>query len=381
MLEHTDRLLNTRKTKYSVLNEIFKQTSFEFLKGSGRYVNIFIDLHSVLKPLYNAKGATVEEFNNIEERDRLFLTANLADLAGHYRHYFASRLGYYTNIVFLWSSEVNEDAQKLFPEYKESFYKTRSTSNGIFGLMNKNIQLTAQTLSVFLRYVPQIHFIDSKNIESNIIASHFLLIDDPSDDDFNIILTNDDLNYQNVCFKDNAYILTMKGDKSKLMGLTNTLDEWLPKPAKNKTRAHVSTLPNILSLMNPIIRQDKLNLSNSSNHLGKMRAYRKIKKLIESGDVNEEIFYSDPDIITEVFTDITPDQAQEYINKFKVTNYRYMANKYDEQIKYLMKSSIIDLYDPEAVKRFNSTWLSNYAVNLGFLYQGFDSSKHPEYHF
>ena len=83
--ENVSKILNSKKIRYEKLNELFdgvlpKDTNMK----RGKNVNIFIDVKSFLKQLYNPD--TLELFSYIDGDNRLIIASELLNTIGHYRH-------------------------------------------------------------------------------------------------------------------------------------------------------------------------------------------------------------------------------------------------------------------------------------------------------
>src|SRR5690554_790786 len=114
-----ERILNSKKIRYEILNRDLNK----YVPKDIEEVNIFIDVWSIINSLYNPN--VMETFTSLNVNEKYMISSELLNLAGHYRHYFASRHKKYTNIYYYFSDEKCSAHIEKCDKYKESFYNKR----------------------------------------------------------------------------------------------------------------------------------------------------------------------------------------------------------------------------------------------------------------
>lgn len=159
-------------------------------------INLFIDLNSFFKRLWDPRGYTYKADN--------VLAASVINVCSHYRNYFWTRHMIKTNIYLVWG---NNTPVYQSPEYN-AHYRERVASASVRGaqeLLDTNIK----ALEFLCPYLPQIYFI---NGEMNEVAGiiYTLVSSMAGKDLVSIVLTKDIYAYQLVAFCPNTFVYRPK---------------------------------------------------------------------------------------------------------------------------------------------------------------------------
>jgi len=373
MLDLVSKSLNAKKIKYKVLDTLLKPTQFDQIRSNGNMVNIYIDMESLIKQLYNgeASDGIASELNTMANEDRLFISAEIIRYAAHYRHYFASRLGLPTRIFFFYSFDKFEQALSTFPDYRKHYYDTRiDDNNPTFGLVTQNLKMNITAATTVMQYIPDLYIYNTGKIEPTLLPSYLLAVD-PDPDDMSIILTNQEIFYQDLLLKNNTYILEMKSDSSEFFDVKKLMAKWIS--GTKKTLADYTGIgPEVLPLAQVLIKNKELQFP-SVKRMGKTTSLNKLKKLVNSGNLlNTE--YIDPEEAYKGLSSIVDHDT--FVNRFKFINHRYMMSRYESTLQNIIgPAQTINLTDPEGIKMINDNYYSRNPLDLNYLFEGFDQTK------
>lgn len=156
-------------------------------------INIFIDLNSYLKRLWDPRGYSYKADN--------VLAASIINACSHYRNYFWTRHMIKSNIYLVWG---NNTPTYQFPDYN-AHYRERVASASVRGaqeLLDTNIK----ALEFLCPYLPQVYFLNGGMNEASAII--YTLASDSTIP--NIVLTKDVYAYQLVAYCPNTFIYRPK---------------------------------------------------------------------------------------------------------------------------------------------------------------------------
>lgn len=140
-------------------------------------LNIFIDLTSILHPLYSEHNRIV--YNNITD-----VSSGIINMCAHYRSFFRT-LKVNTRFFLINSLNTCEINRKFVAQYNGEFLrKTQVTVTK--GMIDNNMSL----LKVLCPYLPGIYFVESQDqYETGVIIAH--LIETLKDGNPNLIISHD----------------------------------------------------------------------------------------------------------------------------------------------------------------------------------------------
>ena len=98
------QIINYSYVKYDRLSELI---NLEYKGSNSSNINIFIDLYSILKPLYSA---------NIIIDDYTEITSCIINMCAHYRYFFRSRYNVESRIYLIWSKNIPYKNKTLYPD-------------------------------------------------------------------------------------------------------------------------------------------------------------------------------------------------------------------------------------------------------------------------
>lgn len=187
--------------KYDVLEQL---TLAAFKNSNADVVNIYIDMHSILKPLY-ASGKYM--INNIPTS----IASSMINLCAHMRAYYRSRHHVETRIYLIYSENRCELNNRIYEGYNNSWRDTLNNNRNITKSINENLEL----LDILCPYFNDIFFIRTEFEPAVVILDRIckdegILFGVP-----NIIISKDPYMYQVVAMKDNTVIFRPKKFEGK----------------------------------------------------------------------------------------------------------------------------------------------------------------------
>lgn len=373
-LELVQQILNGKKIRYEVLDQVLR---LRLAKQAGKTVNIFIDHMSIIKQLYTPE--LLPHFNSINAADLLMIPAELINLMAHYRHYFTSRLKMYTNIYYIYSFEEAEYQKKLYPDYKKDYYFKRLAQPGSNPLYQSACTALKRGIAIaksVANYIPHAYFLDSKNIEPALIPYYLITSKENPEDEFNLILTNDEAYFQDLNLP-NTMILEMRGsDKSELIDVGNVVQ--LSLRGTKKTQAD---FPAISAAFMETIGSMVANKDYSVPAIarrGYSTSYSALTKLIDKGEI--DIFkLPNPDYTKELAPKLFPkeDQQEAYKLNVDVMSHQLGVESLKHLIKPVIDSQLIDFYNPTELRQAADGAFKKFPLHFEFAYEGEMIRKDP----
>ena len=374
-LELVQRILNSKKIRYEVLDQVLK---LRLAKQAGKTINIYIDHVSIIKQLYTPE--LLPHFNSINAKDRLMISAELINLMAHYRHYFASRLKMYTNLYYIYSFEEAKYQKNLFPAYKSDYYFKRLAQDGSNPLYQAAHRSLLQGINIarsVANYIPHAYFLDSKDIEPALLPYYLITSKEKPEEEFNLILTNDDAFYQDLNLP-NTMIMEMRGsEKSELIDVGNVVG--LTLRGTKKTAADFPLIS--VELMETVVSMiaNKEYSVPAIARRGYSTSYSALSKLIEKNEI--EIFkLPDPEYTKSLAPKLFPkeDQQEAYKLNVDVMSHKLGVEAQQHLIKPLVESQLIDFYNPTELRQAADGAFKKFPLHFEYAYEGEMIRKDPD---
>ena len=340
--------------KYERLAPIIAEA---FVGYDDTYLDIYIDMNSVIRSLYNSNFNT--SITNYKS-----LAACMVNMCAHYRDYFRKYLGVNTDIIIVMSDNCYIMNRKMVAEYnKTSLYKIKSNT-----LITNMIEDNMNALNLLVPYLPNIYMVQSEFETSGVISAIIekrLELNRPS-----LIISRDVLNMQILSLYNRTAVLRpMKtlnnGDTSYIVGplsdQKSIINYW---SYLNSEISESKTLTNIIhpintSLLMAMCGYDKRDLSTIIN----IRSARKyIYNCVQDNPVHCSVktLFEMNDKLNEKTSWTTISSRQ------KVLDVIFQQAMYKESIEYKLLN-FTDLYDPAMVKRINDKLFYDDPIDLDRL--------------
>lgn len=367
--EHISKILNSKKIRYEKLEELFRNTIPTDRRTEGCQVNIFVDLAGIIKQLYNP--SLLEHFRFLKEEDRIVISSEIINIIGHYRHFFTSRKRMYSRFFFYFSYAKSPYHVDIYPDYKKDYYDKRNNmNNATFGTLSRILRYNMKIIKSVLNYIPNAYFIDMGGVEPAIVPHYIIseIVDD--DNDFNLILANDDLYYQDLFLRERTYILELRGsEKTPLIYKENLLD-YLLDGNKKDSSDFPNVFPQDILIMDGMVTHKDYSIK-SIGRRGYSTAMGAIDKLTDRDILGENNYTLErlQDLAEDMFPGNT-DNQELYRKHLAIVNHQDYMNKNFEQIQNKIESQTIDLDNNPELMKLNEQVYHRYPLNLQFIMEG-----------
>lgn len=351
----TELHFNMFKIKYSKLDELLKDFTFE----KGEEVYIYINIESILKKL----SSTIADRQNIinPSKRNLVLTSCVFNLVSHYRYYFHKKS--ICSRIFVYGPE-SIDVKYLNREYNKDYrmkaviMNTEETSS-----IAKTYEDSVKMIKTILNYIEGVYFITSGIIEPSIvplIISRYFR----TEVNKNFLITDDRYEYQYI--KEYFIILKPRMDKSQLIDSLNVMDILKSKTkCNNIENPDINFLPFIISILG-----DKYRNIDKIKGLGISRIYNSISEGLKNNIITDDInnINSLVCLIKEEF------QNDFLINYMTTSIYEQYKKISDVEEKYIL-NQIIDKHDGGYLKIVNEDHFYEYPLNIIEINTGIKKRK------
>jgi|GEM_PF-5423387 len=365
-----EKILQTKKTKYVFLKNNLKYIPpREEIKE--QTINVFIDLYSMFNQLFNPE--TIFLYSNMARKDKNILAAEVINIVGHYRNFFAKYVGLYTNFYLYYSSEKTLSKLDIDKSYKEEWYDKRlNFDNNVFGNFSKLFLKNLSLAKMISEYIPHVYVIDCKKVDHNLLP--YLVINEFSyQEHTNIILTNDICQYGFVNHNQNNYILSIKSDKSKILEDEDIF--LITTKSKSKTALESDKLFLFRRFFDFIISlggEKKYNVKAVEGF-----SYLKALKIFHSLFRENKIVITNNSYTIETISEILikNNYLDQNLKESFEKNYKLLVPYYNVSISkksdiILILNQIIDKVNTKSLKELNQELFYLHPINLDFVFIG-----------
>jgi hypothetical protein len=345
-----DKLLNIHRIKFTVLDNLFKDSLTKV-----KNVNIHIDLHSILASLYEYKNHA--ELNWHDDKTNMIVSSCIINLAAHYRLFFFKHK-IKTFIFFYYGNEKPRNNSYYYPEYGYKFFDKYSLDNEDYGPANKEITQNLKLVKIISDYVPYVYYINSKFIEPMIACAHNIINYVKADKD--IIITKDPYWYQCLNF-DSAQILRLKRDESYLIDKKNLYEVLLKDSTYETTHVNQELLSIVYSFAG-IKTRDVKGLSG----YGYTKICKVLDLAIERGLIKSSYTHI-KNILDEIYKGTN---EKELLEIFKAIDMRYQLNELTVAQKEQLTNCIVDKFNKKDILKLNEKiYTGEYSLMIEELFK------------
>ena len=347
-----DHVLISHFVKYDRLTELINA---EFHNSNYNEINLMIDAYSMIKSIYR--------FEPGQFIDRYSIASCIINACAHYRNFFWTRYRVTCKIwvVFSRMEESTKEARAFYPGYETIF------DTDINPAMDKVIEDNMEILRILCPYIPDVSFIYSKyepGLVFGRIASSEHAYNRKGDNIPSIIISKDIWNFQVVSEIPNVYMIRpikKNGeDLSVLISSKDVLDYYTAiretkvgscyigcqylsfiMAATRLPERGVKSLHNITSIIK------YLNTAISKNYISNSGTVYDIQGLCADLNTVNKCHLKDFEIGLRM-------------DAFSLTRcmFRYMTSPKTDDI------TMINLHDPDSVKRINEAYFSKVPLDL-----------------
>lgn len=346
-----DQILGSNYIKYERLVEMVNRA---FVGSSANEVNVYIDLYSMLKQLYNNQIYDIDDYTKV--------TSNIINICAHYREFFRTRYRVESNYYIVYSKNTPYINSQFYPDYNMKNSQAFNSNKLVDDMIANNIEL----IETICPYLPNIHFIKG-TFETSVIIYDLICRNELENDNPHIVITKDPYAYQLVPMRDNITIFRPKKNKgmdiSYYINNKNLLLAYLTERKVKITENSLTLSPKTLSLIMALSSVKERNIKSMLNINSAINMiYDAIKdyKLLNG-------YNSDYDIIWNAL-----DHKKIKVSQLNFT-YRMKAIDIAFQHSIFINTpeckdiKLTNLYDPNAVKEINNKYFINNPLDLNRL--------------
>lgn len=340
-------------------DRMYQLTNFAFygdVESLGS-VNVFIDAYSLVRSLYT-RGS------NIIVKDSFAIASCLINLAIHIRSYFETRHRVRSKIYIIYGGARPVNALKIYSQYNEKNMLMEDSNV----LMKKLIMDNMDVVSILSPYLYDIFCISDTQNEFSVIAS--CIIKNKSDSDPSIIYSKDQMAYQLAAFHPRTVMYrpkkSLREDISWVVTKSNIYDTYRYNELKIAKKIDSSLSPFMFSLYQAFSGLRSRNIPSIKN------ANRSI--LILEDAVNRSLFtngYNSNSILylnSPALDDLFEGKLQEIRTRVAAIDIIYQEAIYESSpASRIIANSIINLYNPEEVRKINDIYFQSYPIDLNRL--------------
>lgn len=343
---NTDELLmNCIYGYYVKYEQLSKLININFAGSNATTLDIFIDYDDICSKVISKMNTP----GSIPPINKLFITAGIVNMCGHYREFFRRYYKTYTRFWILHSEDIKYHSL----QYKE-FKRKDITSNK--NIIDENINI----LSTLCLYLPDIQFISTSGFENAVIAAN-IIKNERSLGNGNPVLyiTKDYYNYLLAAEIQNTFILrpkkTKDGDVSELISFESSYVAYVQSVFKSNPS--IILPPTKLGAFMALTKVPSRGLK-SLCRIG--TAEKGLYRAITDGMVPVEYVWDLESLFEETKLNIDIYQA---IYRFKALDIIYNESAYTNTI-HPNYTGIVNLYDPNSVKQINDKYFRNIPLDL-----------------
>lgn len=341
-------------TPYSNLkyaNRIFATSSFATCSD----IDIYIDMNSATSELYHHKPPV----NGAEE-----IAATILNLCAHYRYYYANYHHCNTRFFIVYSINQPKNCLQKYDEYNSKNVMRQLTNPVIYEM----IAGACGYLGDMCRYLEDIFFLCGDYETSTIIYDSIVRQNKPFP---SIVITKDVLAYQIAAFSNKTIIVRPRKhggvDHTIFLTSADLVSAVMTEAMNKKDPKYRSISPTLLSLiftLHGLPNRNVLMIANATS------TFKTIYDGIQYGDIANAYNHDINIVYDALHIERYGVGKTEIGNRFQIfdlpTQHAIMCNEVALGVDNY-DLSVVNLYDPEKIKRMNNTIFSKCPIMLNRL--------------
>lgn len=347
-----EQLLNTNYVKYDRMIEIVSRA---FAGSRANELNIYIDMYSMIKPLYTNKVYDINDYSSV--------TSCIVNMCAHYREFFWTRFKVSTKFFIVYSKNTPYINNQFYPDYNGKNIYAFNSNKLVDDMIANNIGL----LETLCQYLPDIHFIKG-TFETGVIIYDLICRNEVQNNSPHMVITKDVYNYQLVSMRNNIIILRPKKsngqDLSYYINQNNLYRLYMQSRKADYSKFPGSLSPGLLSLLMALTSvkerdiKSLLNvrsaLSQLSQAVGEMRILNGYNSDIQSVclalGIDEKL----------------PISSVTFEHRFKAIDIQFQHSVFINTAE-CKEITLNNLYDPDGVRAINNKYFKLNPLDLNRL--------------
>lgn len=349
-----EQLLYSNYIKYDRLRLM---TNEVFMNSTANHINIFIDMHSLLKSIYNTQNILINNYTCI--------ASSIINLCAHFRDFYNTRYGVSSNIYIIYGNTHSPLNKKFIMDYNAKEEKQINVNTQITNLINDNIDL----LEIICPYLPDVFFIKGNYEPSVLILDVISKNSSMRNRNPNIVITKEIYPYQLTgikAFGGRIVIFRphkLKGqDESYYISDNNIYNTYISINKKSDVNKVQHLLYLDASLFTLLLSISNLPERNIHSIFNIRNALQIIDRLIKSLDILN-MYTSD---IKHVSSIIDLEKSVLIENRFKAIDAVYQHKIFMSTADSL-NITFPNLYDPQGIRKINDKYFKTNPLDLNRL--------------
>lgn len=334
-------IFNMFKVKFDIMDNL------NIIRDDTDRVIFYINLENVYKVLYNTKINNYIKALNDPKYVRILICSSILNLASHYKLYCTKYKKDCKVVLYMnYPDMIKLNNREFVPLYKKYLGDKIGKSMETYTL-HKIITEVYDFINIIVKYLDDIYFVDSLEIESSVIPYILkrMVFNDDTINTHHVMITKSKYEYQ-YCHHDFS-ILEPKGDKSIIVDKYNVIDIYKDKcNVKNTNTISTVFLPMIITILG-----DKYRNIDKIPQVGLSHIIDMITLAIQDYIITENTTNLDmlSDIISESY-------REDFIRKYKTVDIvTQFTNSSDSSIDKIL-SKIEDKFDEYTLEVINDKY-------------------------
>ena len=352
---YLEQLIAGSFVKYNRLSELI----FKAFAGSNCIeINLYIDLNSVLKPMYSIDRWTFKSQGKYE------IAATVINMCGHYRAFFKG-LGVATNIYIIYGLNCPNINNTYVKGYNSKFISSYIKKQDTTAIIEENLEV----LNIMCQYLPRIYFFDIGDCEVSSMIDYLITATNSKARGIeSIVVTKDVLALQLIPEHDVRVlrpIKTKNGDESFITWNANLWPSFINLYRKDKDpqiRISNTFFPNVLAMT-------KVPERSMYSVFSVAKAIKAIDACVRSGFLDGTKFYNQATLNTALTAMDIPCNAADLEMRYRAINTHFQSTYVlPHERPEFKKLRLIDLDDPSTLKDIISKFFIAIPIDLDRLW-------------
>lgn len=340
-----EQIFNANYIQY---DRLIVLTNNAFKGSNSNNINIYIDLYSMIKPLYR---------DNYIIEDYSALTSCIINIVAHYRAFFRTRYNVESKFYLIYSKNCPYINKQFVQDYNAKNEYMMSVNNQKEEMIVNALEL----VKILAPYLPEVYYVTTE-FEAGVIMKELILRDNITP---HLIITKDKYLYQLPSKHDNCIIYRpMKKDGidySYYINKENVLMTYLAERKIKDRNSYIKISGEIMPLLFTLNTLPERNIKSIlnittflSSVLNTISCGGKIK------DLESFVIYYNSSMFTKTRLNYSM-----VTNRFKAIDLDFQHSIYIETSEYQnLDKCIIDLFDPETVRYINDKYFVDKPLDL-----------------
>lgn len=343
---------------YIRYDRLYEMSMFAFRPEYGERANIFIDVKSILKSLYD-RG------HQIMVKDSCVIASCIINLAIHLRAYFETRHRVSTKVFIVYGEARPDICLRAYPRYNEKNILTEDSNPLLKALIKDNLKM----IEILCPYLHDFFYIEDLHNEFSVITSS--LINRLNESSVpSIVYSKDIMSYQLVAFKPRTFLFRPKkkfNEDCSWVVTKSTLYNAYRYGELGITRQLETTLNvKMFSIYLTIagVKSRSIESIKNGNTTVKFLEQAVANNIFSTGYNSSAIFCTRPNPFETLFygTNVDPNEV---MTRFSVIDLLHNTMLYESSLEYKEAAEgIINLYNPDEVRHINNTYFQEYPLDL-----------------